>query len=117
MPLPSWKHTFKRPRARNFKSKDIEIREINNDIEFSEFFEKLLEKTEKFISNKCSHKYGKRKIGETSIESKPGSSRLRNSEPESRNNKTTQNCSPTIETSDSKIQMSIPPRDTSKRAL
>ena len=45
MPLPSRKHTFKRPRARNFKSKDIEMREINNDIEFSEFFEQLLEKT------------------------------------------------------------------------
>ena len=52
MPLPSQKHTLKRSRARNLKLKDIEIREINNDIEFSEFFERLLEKTEKFISNK-----------------------------------------------------------------
>ena len=71
---------MKRPRARNFESKDIEIREINNDIEFSEFIEQLLEKTHKFISNKCSHKYGKRKIDETSTESKPGSSQLRNCE-------------------------------------
>ena len=46
-------HTFKRPRARNFKSKtitkDIEIREINNVFEFSEFFEQLLDITEKFL--------------------------------------------------------------------
>ena len=89
MSLPSRKHTFKRPRARNLESKDIKIREINNDIEFSEFFEQLLEKTEKFISSKRFHKYGKRKIEETSTESKPGSSQLRNSEPESTNNKTT----------------------------
>ena len=101
MPLPLRKHTFKRPRVRNFKSKDIKIREINNDIEFSEFFEQLLEKTEKFIANKCSHKYGKRKINETSAESKPGSSQLRNSEAESTSNKTTQNLSPITEISDS----------------
>ena len=102
MPLPSRKHTFKRPRARNFKSKDIEIREINNDIEFSESFEQLLEKTEKFISNKCSHKYGKRKIDETSTESKPGSSQLKFSEAESTNNKTNPNLSPIIEILDSR---------------
>ena len=94
MPLPSRKHTLKRPRVRNFKSKDIEIREIDNDIEFSEFFEQLLEKREKFISNKCSNKYGKRKIEDTPTESKPGSSQLRNSEAESTSNKTTQNLSP-----------------------
>ena len=101
MPLPSRKHTLKRPRARNFRSKAIEIREINDDIEFSEFFEQMLEKTEKFISNKRCHKYGKRKIKETSTESKPGSSQLKNSEGESKNNKTTQNLSPIIEILDS----------------
>ena len=101
MPLPSRKHTLKRPRARNFKSKYIDIREINNDIEFSEFFEQLLEKREKFISNKCSNKYGKIKIEETSTESKPGSSQLKNSEAESTSNKTTQNLSPITEISDS----------------
>ena len=41
MSLPSRKHTLKRPRARNLESKDIKIREINNDIEFSKFFEQL----------------------------------------------------------------------------
>ena len=92
---------MKRPRARNFKSKDIKIREINNDIEFSEFFEQLLEKTEKFISNKCSNKYEKRKIEETSTESKPGTSQLRNSQAESTSNKTTQNLSPITEISNS----------------
>ena len=91
MPLPSRKHTLKRPRARNFKSKDIKIRAINNDIEFSEFFEQLLVKTEQFISNKCSNKYGKRKMDETFTESKPGSSQLKNFEAESTSNKTTQN--------------------------
>ena len=101
MPLPLRKNTFKRPRARNFKSKDIEIKEINNDIKFSEFFEQLLEKTEKFISNKCCHKYGKRKIKETSTESEPGSSQLINSEAESTSNKTTQYLSPITEISDS----------------
>ena len=100
MPLPSRKHTLKRPWARNLKIKDIKIREINNDIEFSEFFEQLLETTEKFISSKRSHKYGKRKIEETSTKSKPGSFQLRNSDPESTNNKTTQNLSPIIEISD-----------------
>ena len=109
MPLPSRKHTFKRPRTRNCKSKtitkDIEIREINNDIDFSEFVEKLLDKTEKFISNKRSHKYGKRKIEETSTKSKPGSSQLRSFEPESINNKTTQNVSPIIQISDSSLDI------------
>ena len=100
MPLPLRKITFKRPWASNFKSKDIEIKEINNDIKFSEFIEQLLENTEKFLPNKRPHKYGKRKIEETSTESKPGSSQLRNSEPESINNKTTQNLSPIIEISD-----------------
>ena len=104
MALSARKHNFKRLRARNFKSKamtkDIEIREINNDIEFSEFFEQLLEKTEKFISNKRSQNYGKRKIEETSTESKLESSQLRNFEPVSTNNKTTQNLSPMIEISD-----------------
>ena len=61
----------------------------------------MLEKTEKFISNKCSHKYGQRKISETSTESKPGSSQLRNSEAESTSNKTTQNLSLITELSDS----------------
>ena len=101
MPLPSRKHTLKRPRARHFNSKDIEIRAINNDIECSEFFEQLLGKTEKFISNKRSNKYGKRKIDETSTESKPGSSQLKNSEAESTSNKTTQNLSPITEILDS----------------
>ena len=61
----------------------------------------MLEKIEIFIANKCSHKYGKRKINETSAESKPGSSQLRNSEAESTSNKTTQNLSPITEISDS----------------
>ena len=106
MPLPLRKHTLKRPRARKFKlktiTKDIEIREIKNDIEFSEFFEQLLEETEKCILNRLSHRYGKRKIEETSTESKPRRSQLRISEPESINNKTTKNLYPIIEISDSR---------------
>ena len=49
MPLLSRKRTFKRPRARKVKqktfAKEIKIKEIKNDIEFSNFFEQLLEKT------------------------------------------------------------------------
>ena len=59
MPLSSPKCTFKCPRARKIKQKtfaqEIKIKEIKNDIEFLNFFEQLLEKTEKFIS-KSAHK-------------------------------------------------------------
>ena len=74
MPLLSRKDTFKRPRARKIKpetfAQEIKIKEIKSDIEFSNFFEKLLEKTEKFIS-KSAQKVEKKETEETLTKSEP----------------------------------------------
>ena len=106
MPLASRKRTFKRPRAGKIKPKtvaqDIKIKEIKTDIELSNFSEQLLEKTEKFISNKTSHKYGKIKIKVTSTETRPGSFQLKSLKPKSFKNKSTQKLPPIIEIPDSK---------------
>ena len=78
MPLSSRKRTFKRPRARKIKQKtfaqEIKIKEIKNDIEFSNFFEQLLEKTEKFIL-KSAHK-----VEETLNKPEPDNSKSKNFE-------------------------------------
>ena len=77
MPLPSRKRTFKRPRARKIKpetlAEEIKIKEIKSVIEFSNFLEQLLEKTEKFIS-KSAHKVEKEQIEETVTKPEPENS-------------------------------------------
>ena len=58
MSSPPVKHTLKRTRAGKhideLKLPTCEIREIKNDVEFSELFEQLLEKRSKYIKNRIS---------------------------------------------------------------
>ena len=106
MPLSSPKRTFKRPRARKIKQKtfaqEIKIKEIKNDIEFSNFFEQLLEKTEKFIS-KSAHK-----VEETLNKPEADNSKSKNFELELIKNNTPHHLIPIIESlsiySDSELE-------------
>ena len=86
MPLPSRKRTFKRPRARKIKpetsAQEIKIKEIKSDIEFSNFFERLLEKTEKLIS-KSAHKVEKDQTEKTITKPEPENSESKNPESKS----------------------------------
>ena len=56
-----------------------EIREIKNDVEFSDLFEQLLEKRSKYIKNKLSRNLEKDK--DTRIKSVPGNFESKNPEP------------------------------------
>ena len=57
MTSPSFRHTLKRSRAgKNIDELNLpscEIKEIKNDVEFSNLFEQLLEKRSKYIKNVC----------------------------------------------------------------
>ena len=57
-----------------------EIKEIKNDIEFSDLFEQLLEKWSKYIENKLSYNLEKEK--DTRIESVPENLEPKNPQPE-----------------------------------
>ena len=116
MPLPSRKRTFKRPRARKIKpetfAQEIKIKEIKSDIEFSNFFEQLLEKTEKLIS-KSAHKVEKEQTEKTVTEPEPGNSESKNPELKSilTENKISEYLPPIIETlnisSDSEYEVNL----------
>ena len=83
MSSPSLIRTFKRLRKIKTKSlvKIFQVKEIKSDIEPSNCFEQLLEKTEKFIS-KSAHKVEKGKTEEASTESTPDNSKSKNFETE-----------------------------------
>ena len=70
---PSFRHTLKHSRkGKNIvelKLPSCEIKEIKNDVEFSNLFEQLLEKRSKYIENKLS--YDSEKDKNTKIGSVP----------------------------------------------
>ena len=84
MSLPPVRYTLKSSRAGKhideLKLSTCEIREIKNDVEFSELFEQLLEKRSKYIKNKISRKLEKNQDPE--IESVPENFESKNPEPE-----------------------------------
>ena len=81
MSSPSFRRTFKSSRKITTKSlvKVLEVKEIKSDIEFSNFFEKLLEKTRKFIS-KSARKVEEGKFETFSTKSTPDNSESKNFE-------------------------------------
>ena len=84
MSLPPVRYTLKRSRAGKhideLKLPTCEIREIKNDVEFSDLFKQLLEKRSNYIKNKLSRNLGKEK--DTKIESVPENFETKNPEPE-----------------------------------
>ena len=98
MSSPSFRRTFKRPRKIKTKSlvKVFEVKEIKSDIEFLNFFEQLLQKTEKFIS-KSARKIKKGKFEKSLTRLTPDNSKLKNLETEHINDKSPHNLHPIIE--------------------
>ena len=84
MSSPPVRYTLKRSRAGKYidelKLPTCEIREIKNDVEFSDLYEQLLEKRNKYIKNKLSHNLEKDK--DTRIKSVPENFESKNPEPE-----------------------------------
>ena len=84
MSLPPVRYTLKRSRAGKhideLKLRTCEIREIKNDVEFSDLFEQLLEKRSNYMKNKLSRNLEKEK--DTKIESVPENFESKNPEPE-----------------------------------
>ena len=102
MSSPPVKDTLKRSRAGKhideLRLPTCEIREIKNDVEFSELFEQLLEERSKYIKNKTSRYLEKNQDPE--IESVPEDFESKNPEPELilTENKICECLSPIIET-------------------
>ena len=102
MSSPPVEYTFKRSRAGKhideLKLPTCEIREMKNDVEFSELFEQLLEKGSKYIKNKISRNLEKNQDPE--IESVLENFESKNPEPELilTENKISECLSPVIET-------------------
>ena len=84
MSPPPVRYALKRSRAgKNIDDSKLptcEIREIKNDVEFSDLFEQLIEKRSKYIKNKLSHNLEKDK--DTRIEYVPENFESKTPEPE-----------------------------------